>query len=519
MPKLPSSADVPVVSPRVATDPGVRIPLGAEQTTLGIGMRELAPAAQALTEVAIRQQNRRDTVDRVSRINQYNLEAEELLSRMNAEDDLSDEAVLQSYGEQLTRRRQELLGEHQGSRESQAALATRLLGIESAHQGRAAALSTSIGREKVLSAFDTALSPMIDQAAQDPSRQSIDRLHLDLEAQISDLSGALSPPDEERLRDIGREQIALSATNTLLAQGRVEQADEMFEAGGLSKDMAPDTQRQVRAKIDSIRFARDEGLRRITQIESALGRPLTDDEKLSAFGIAPKAPLVQITPGETERAKTEGAAMGKIVTEDIPNLRRQLGQLEAMKGMLAQGLDTGGLERLKLTAANFFGVGSENLANLGAFQAVANAATLSKTSELKGAISERELDFVAGAIGSAGVSARANQAILEIQTKLLERERDSLQLMSDYHAANNGSLSGFDVFLQQWADANPMFTQEEMTSIQRDITDGQPAPRGAQNIPQNIPLIEDQTAYDALPEGAHYTSSDGQVRIKAPRGD
>lgn len=515
MPRLPSSADVPTVSPRVQADPGVRVPAGATQTTLGVAATELAPAGQALAEAAIRQQNRRDTVDRSSRINAYNNEADALLREMNVKADLSDEAVLSDYAARLTRRRQELLGEHKGSEDSRAVLATRLQQVESAHFGRAAALSTSLGREKVLTTFNEALTPLVNRAAQTPTRDTIDQLYVDLKAQIDDLRGAVDPTDEERLRTIGREQIALASLQSLIIRGRIETAEAMLDQGGVASDLTPQSIRDMRVRIETMKAVRDEGVRKIVQMESVLGRPLTDDEKLSAFGIGQKAPLVSIAQeGETARAKTEGEFIAKITTEQIPNVRRQLGQIEAMQNMIERGTETGGFRRLQLAAANFFGTTPESLTDLAALQAVSNAATLSKTSELKGAISERELDFVQAAVASAGSSTQANKAILAIQSKLLERERDTLQLMANYHTAR-GTLAGFDDYLELWAETNPMFTQDEVSSLRADIVTQGPLDAGT----EQVTTVQDQAGYDALPNGARYTVGDGQIRIKGGATD
>lgn len=66
MPILPSSADVQTVSPRVARDPGVRVPKveapeQAFDSPVGIAAQELAPALDTLGKVAKQQEDRRHT--------------------------------------------------------------------------------------------------------------------------------------------------------------------------------------------------------------------------------------------------------------------------------------------------------------------------------------------------------------------------------------------------------------------------------------------------------------------------
>src|SRR5688572_24929289 len=109
MPRLPSARDVTTISPRIASDPGVKAPAGTFESPLGVAAEELKPAVDVLAQVALKQENRRDTVDRSSRINQYAREADLELRRLNTEADLSDEKVLSGYGSFLAERRQKLI--------------------------------------------------------------------------------------------------------------------------------------------------------------------------------------------------------------------------------------------------------------------------------------------------------------------------------------------------------------------------------------------------------------------------
>lgn len=93
--------------------------------------------------------------------------------------------------------------------------------------------------------------------------------------------------------------------------------------------------------------------------------------------------------------------------------------------------------------------------------------------------------------------------MLSIQKKLLERERDSLQLMDRYHTAK-GTLSGFGDYLARWAEENPLFWGQEAQDLQARL----PGKASGQ-----VPTIESQKAYDALPPGTRYMSG-GKEYIK-----
>lgn len=307
MPRLPSARDVPNVSPRITSDPGVSAPAQPVDSPMG-------GAADVLTQVALKQQNRRDTVDRSSRINQYAREADLELRRLNTEADLSDENVLSGYGSFLAERRQKLIEEHGGSKDSIANLTMRLQDVEAAAIGSASGISTKIGREKVVKTFGDSLAPLVQRANQDPSLNNVNQLFTGLETQISDLRGALDPTEEEKLRQTGRQQIAMSAVETLIARGRVDTAESLLRDGNLAQHLTPEVQRDVARRVETIRFARDETTRKIAQAEAVLGRTLKDTERLAIIGLGKENKLIEIgdpTSPTGTRFVFESEAAGK----------------------------------------------------------------------------------------------------------------------------------------------------------------------------------------------------------------
>lgn len=323
MPRLPSSGDVQTVPPRVTSDPGVSVPAQAFESPLGAAAQEFVPAVETFAKVAKRQEDRRDAVDRSSRINQYTRDAELELRRLNTEADLSDESVLSSYGSFLSERRQKLIEEHGGSEDSRATLLMRLGDVESEAVGKAAGLSTSIGRKKVTTTFNNALSPLVQSAAQQPTLENMDKLFLGLETQIGDIQAALDPNEEEDFRTAGREQIVRSAVDTLIARGRIETAEGLLTEGNLIQHLPPDAQREVRRKIETVRFAKDEVLRKMSQAEAVLGRPLKDKERLQLLGFTNQdTELVEVgdlnSPTGT-RFVPKSMAVGKPGKPNVPS--------------------------------------------------------------------------------------------------------------------------------------------------------------------------------------------------------
>ena len=313
MPRLPSARDVSNVNPRIASDPGVRVPQGSFDSPLGTAAQEIAPAVNVLSEVARKQENRRDVVHSSGLINDRAKEYASELSRLNTEEDLSDENVLGNLGSFISKRNQETLQEHQkqgASPESLARLKLRLQDIESDVVGKASALSAKIGREKVNTRYKDSLSLLIQNASTDTSLENINKQFLNLDTHLSDIRGALDPTDEDSFRKAGREQIARGAIDSLIARGRIDTADSLLRDGGLVNELAPDVQREVNRKIETVRFAKEEATREIARIEGVLGRKLKESELLTYFKLT-KEEKPQAVPADFRLVKDPSSPTGE----------------------------------------------------------------------------------------------------------------------------------------------------------------------------------------------------------------
>lgn len=298
----PSAADVQIVSPAVGRDPGVTVPTieapaGAFESPLGAA-DELLPGLAVLEQEAIKQQSRKDVVDRSDKFNQYNHKADEKLRELNTQSDLSDENVLQEFGAYLEETKQELLAAHNGSEDSKARLTERLQDLQSVYVGKASGISVSIGHGKVLDTFDSVLNPLASSAAQDPSKRNIDQLFLDLDSHVDDMADAFTVNEKQALIETGREHISLSALDGLITGGRVDAAAALLEDSGVLGSLSPENQRNIRKRVDVIRFERDEFVIKINQAETARGRPFTPDERVqfvgALFGVSSSEELVEI---------------------------------------------------------------------------------------------------------------------------------------------------------------------------------------------------------------------------------
>lgn len=294
MPKLPSSADVQTISPRIAADPGVSAPAAAFESPLGVAAQEVAPALGKLAEVVLRQESRRDTVDRSKAINGKGTENQSKLEELRTSKDLTDKSVLGEYGEFLSQQRQGRLQAHRetgASKDSITALETRLLDVDTLWTAKAAALSTTLGKEQNIQAFESAVAPLITQVASArprDMRQAIEQAFNDIDTQAGDMAGAFDAVELEARRSSTREDVVLSGLDSLINQDFVETAEAMLDEGGLAVEISPEAGRSLRRRIDSTRTAKNDLIGEIRDAEAILGRPLTENELLQKLGLAPK---------------------------------------------------------------------------------------------------------------------------------------------------------------------------------------------------------------------------------------
>lgn len=299
MARLPSSRDVPGVALR--QDPGLSLP--NIPSTATIVAQELKPAVDLFQKTIQKQQNREDTIDRAGLINEKTRLNDELIQEINKKEDLSDRQVLFQFGQSLVQKRQEIIKQHRdrgASEDSLARLDIRLQDVDNATIGVASSLAATIGRDKLDTRFDQSLNPLILSVQQNPTPDNIEKQFANLETQISDLSVESDPTKENEFRRNGRQELVLNAIDTLNIQGRIELASNILNNGRFSGSLSPEKQRQISNSINTIKFNRGAGLRKIQEAEGILGRTLTTDERAQFAGLKPPK-LIQAFNTETNQ--------------------------------------------------------------------------------------------------------------------------------------------------------------------------------------------------------------------------
>lgn len=270
--RVPTAAGVPQVPAQ--HDPGVRAP----EAAFGVPQAEaMAGLGDALSDVALKQLVRREDIAtaRAQMAAQEAIEAEQL--RVSTQEDLSDPAVLERFGEFVAETKARVSEEAQLFRPSaRANLAIALDDLDNRYSGHVAGLAVAAQQEKLGQAVDQRVRPLITEAMRDPVRVP------DLLLQATRSIGAFESIPEDRRQlmvQAVHDQIAESALQTAISRGDVDLAEQMLDAQGLAGVVTPQTEVALRSKIATVRGAQLEVEREIAQAEFLLGRPLTQQQR------------------------------------------------------------------------------------------------------------------------------------------------------------------------------------------------------------------------------------------------
>jgi len=277
MPILPSSADVPTVSPRVAADPGLQAPAAAFESPLGVAAEELLPAAKKFEEIKLKQINRDDAISLSKAVQQKNLENTLELGRLQTDSDLSDKEVLKEYGAFLSNKTRDAVESFAGSEDGRARLETRLNGIDATFIGRAAGISVTTGNTRAEASFDESLNPIIQRAAQNPSDLMLDQTFQDIETLMGDHKGAFNPDRENVKREEAQELAVLNTVNGLMAQDRFEEALYVLDGRGFIQSLSPNNQINIRKQINAAQEAKRNEIRSRAAVTASFGVVATKD--------------------------------------------------------------------------------------------------------------------------------------------------------------------------------------------------------------------------------------------------
>lgn len=202
---------------------------------------------------------------------------------------------------------------------------------------------------------------------------------------------------------------------------------------------------------------------------------------------APAAPAqpgrrrVLLTPGEIEEERKERGGIGDFQAKRFEDIiktgdaaREERSRLQIL-ARLAPQINTGKLvgpaQEWFYQAAQSWGYNAKNLGIIETFNSITNDLTSKMVKRLPGALSEKELTFIEGIPPSVKKSPAANKAIIEMMTKVADRQeyvsRRAQQWVDQYGTLTARTPQGqnfWDV-LRVYTDTNPLLADEMQNSI------------------------------------------------------
>jgi len=198
----------------------------------------------------------------------------------------------------------------------------------------------------------------------------------------------------------------------------------------------------------------------------------------------------KFTPEQTEFGKLRAKSVNENIIapaqkadETIQNIDTALRLLEENPNI--SGLGEEGILRIKETVGGLvraFGIDPEkagiNLKDIGkqqVFESIVNKLVLDQTSKLKGALSNKELDFSGKATAQLGTSVEANKVILAFQKRAAIKAINVSEKAQEYFSKNStfgkGEIEGkkyssVDAYLREYKNNNEVFGPDLIQSFQ-----------------------------------------------------
>lgn len=337
MPRLPNVdglGDRPSVETKT---PIVALPGGEfERQTAAVEARNLSGIGQDLAQVGqsfagIEQKirSREEAVSRAKAIEEFTTFADQEAMKLETEQDIADRKVTDGYGTALRQKKDEIFQRYAGSDEHNAAMSSRLEGIQGTYARQIGSKGAAAGQKRVLGVLTSQLGGLTAQAMENPSK--ISSIIQSGDAMIDDMAPAMTPEQEILARSALRKEVALSAVTALANRGAVAEAREMLnDTPGLISMIGPDMQRTLAnqfatAEREELK-SRQAGQRKLQEAADILGVPVT------GLTLAQRMKLAGLSEPAGERT----------AAQKIADLETVLGPLSTEQKRKALGVETGG---------------------------------------------------------------------------------------------------------------------------------------------------------------------------------
>ncbi|WP_442580597.1 hypothetical protein ACSBOB_00915 [Mesorhizobium sp. ASY16-5R] len=178
--------------------------------------------------------------------------------------------------------------------------------------------------------------------------------------------------------------------------------------------------------------------------------------------------------GERGYDKTVGEGYGKRfleLQEGVQSAGRALNALDVMDQAMSDpgfysGAASGSVSSLKRYGAALGLPGADGIDSIETFNAMTKQAALdSMGGSLGTGFSNADRDFVIDQVPNLRNTPQGNKDLIDVQRKLNTRKQQIGALAREYAARNDGRIdAGFDDFLAQWAEQNPLFPNKPVGS-------------------------------------------------------
>ena len=175
-----------------------------------------------------------------------------------------------------------------------------------------------------------------------------------------------------------------------------------------------------------------------------------------------------MTPFEEAVAKKQAGTL-ETITSDALSAQSVRQNLSLMRDIISSPDFYSGFGAETLVQAQkmakIFGADASNVKNAEAFQKIAKDSALQAMGGSLGVgFSNADREFVEAMVPNISNTKEGNMVIIEMQDRLQQR-KIKISELADQYAEQNKNLTGFTAYLDSWAEQNPIFTEQEKTTL------------------------------------------------------
>jgi len=563
--RIPTAANVSAQP--VAQDPGVRVPQGAFDSSLGIAAEELAKPLDEQAERFLaadrRIRVRQNALESIRLQNSFREERRELLEATRKTEDFSIPGVAEAYNQRGRDKLNELVASSGMDEESQLQLAASLESDFNEFSDKAAILSIEAGDARTQQFAGEILNSLEARAVKGELPSALIDEGMKHITPGSNLASAMRPGDEIIFARALNERVISGSIERFFQAGDVGSVEEMMDVPAVQRALGEQRQRDIFRRIERVKQELATGSKPIVVAPGAsLVTPTGEElfksdkaEKLvevfdensptkSRFVPESEAsgkpgrergPVISITnQGETAMAKELGERDAERISKLEDNAQtafRTLAEIDRMKAAIESGRFTTGVlsdARVFLSRlANFVGASKETLDLLGdaatsdTLDAATNRLGVEAAQKL-GRVTNMSLTFIRDSLPNLSRTPEGNLILLEVMDRTSQREIQLASMAEDF-LQRHGTLRPKEdkTYFQAIRDLekeDPVITPE----LRQRIIDGSTvAPKSFREIfaektsdPEGPSSISTQEEYNALPSGQNFVWPDGNTYRK-----